>query len=38
MKTNNVSLIGRFAKDEIDSIDILAPYRNFEWSEYNEID
>lgn len=25
-----------FAKDEIDSMDILAPYRNFEWSEYNE--
>lgn len=25
-----------FAKDEIDSMDILAPYRNFEWSEYHE--
>ena len=25
-----------FAKDEIDSMDTLAPYRNFEWSEYNE--
>lgn len=25
-----------FAKDEIDSMDILAPYRNFEWSEYLE--
>lgn len=25
-----------FAKDEIDSMDTLAPYRNFEWSEYRE--
>lgn len=27
-----------FTQDEIESLDILAPYRNFEWSEYNEID
>lgn len=25
-----------FTQDEIESIDILAPYRNFEWSEYSE--
>lgn len=25
-----------FTQDEIESLDILAPYRNFEWSEYNE--
>lgn len=25
-----------FTQDEIDNIDILAPYRNFEWSEYRE--
>ena len=25
-----------FAKDEIDSMDTLAPYRNFEWSEYRD--
>ena len=27
-----------FTQDEIESLDILAPYHNFEWSEYNEID
>lgn len=27
-----------FSLDEIKSLDILAPYRNFEWSEYNEND
>ena len=30
------STVFLFSQDEIDSIDILAPYRNFEWSEYNE--
>lgn len=25
-----------FTQDEIESLDILAPYRNFEWSEYHE--
>lgn len=25
-----------FTQDEIESLDILAPYRNFEWSEYRE--
>lgn len=25
-----------FTQDEIESLDILAPYRNFEWSEYLE--
>lgn len=25
-----------FTRDEIESLDILAPYRNFEWSECNE--
>lgn len=25
-----------FSRDEIESLDILAPYRNFEWSEYRE--
>ena len=27
-----------FSRDEIENIDILAPYRNFEWSEYHEDD
>lgn len=27
-----------FTQDEIESLDILAPYRNFEWSEYHEND
>ena len=27
-----------FSRDEIENIDILAPYRNFEWSEYSEND
>lgn len=25
-----------FTQEEIESLDILAPYRNFEWSEYHE--
>ena len=25
-----------FTQDEIDNLDILAPYRDFEWSEYHE--
>lgn len=25
-----------FSRDEIESLDILAPYRDFEWSEYRE--
>lgn len=32
------STVFLFTQDEIESLDILAPYRNFEWSEYNEID
>lgn len=32
------STVFLFMQDEIESLDILAPYRNFEWSEYNEID
>lgn len=32
------STVFLFTRDEIESLDILAPYRNFEWSEYNEID
>lgn len=27
-----------FTQDEIESLDILEPYRNFEWSEYHEND
>lgn len=27
-----------FSRDEIESLDILTPYRNFEWSEYREND
>ncbi|WP_171336568.1 hypothetical protein [Enterococcus cecorum] len=34
----NITELYLFSRDEIDSMDILAPYRNFEWSEYNEID
>lgn len=34
---NNIEIY-LFTQDEIESLDILAPYRNFEWSEYNEID
>lgn len=30
------STVFLFVQDEIESLDILAPYRNFEWSEYNE--
>ena len=30
------SAVFLFKQDEIESLDILAPYRNFEWSEYNE--
>lgn len=30
------SAVYLFTQDEIESLDILAPYRNFEWSEYNE--
>lgn len=30
------STVFLFTQDEIESLDILAPYRNFEWSEYNE--
>lgn len=32
------STVFLFTQDEIESLDILTPYRNFEWSEYNEID
>lgn len=34
----DMTKIHLFTRDEIESLDILAPYRNFEWSEYNEID
>lgn len=30
------STVYLFTQDEIESLDILAPYRNFEWSEYHE--
>ncbi|KLO73817.1 hypothetical protein [Enterococcus cecorum] len=30
------STVFLFTQDEIESLDILAPYRNFEWSEYRE--
>lgn len=30
------STVFLFTQDEIESLDILAPYRNFEWSEYHE--
>lgn len=30
------SAVFLFKQDEIESLDILAPYRNFEWSEYHE--
>ena len=30
------STVFLFMQDEIESLDILAPYRNFEWSEYHE--
>lgn len=32
----NITELYLFSRDEIESIDILAPYRNFEWSEYRE--
>lgn len=32
----NITELYLFSRDEIESIDILAPYRNFEWSEYHE--
>lgn len=34
----DMTKIHLFTRDEIESLDILAPYRNFEWSEYNEND
>lgn len=30
------STVFLFTQEEIESLDILAPYRNFEWSEYHE--
>lgn len=35
IKYNNGAVF-LFTQDEIESLEILAPYRNFEWSEYNE--
>lgn len=32
----NITELYLFSRDEIESLDILAPYRNFEWSEYHE--
>lgn len=32
------STVFLFTQDEIENLDILAPYRNFEWSEYHEND
>ena len=32
----DMTTVHLFSRDEIESLDILAPYRNFEWSEYHE--